>query len=196
MRGFGDRATPPAGRTVRPSGDSSQIRRYGAQVGRTNFLVEGVSCTGKTTVCTELQRRGYHAINGDTELAYQGDPVTGAPTDGDTHEHHIWHVDKVEALIANRDESVTFFCGGSRNFPAFLHLFDGVFVLAIDADTLIQRLDERPDDDWGARPSERELIVRLHRTGEDTPKGVLIDATQPLACVVDEIIRQANAPRR
>jgi hypothetical protein len=165
-------------------------------VGRTNFLVEGVSCTGKTTVCNELQRRGYHAVNGDTELAYQGDPETGVPTDGHSHEHHIWRVEKVEALIANRDEPVTFFCGGSRNFPAFLHLFEGVFVLVIDEDTLIQRLGERPEDDWGARPSERELVVRVHRSGEDTPTGILIDATQPLPCVVDDIIRQANALRR
>jgi len=41
--------------------------------GERNFLVEGVSSTGKTTVCAELRRRGHHAINGDTEPAYQGD---------------------------------------------------------------------------------------------------------------------------
>jgi hypothetical protein len=164
-------------------------------VGRANFLVEGGSCTGKTTVCKELQRRGYHGINGDTELAYQGDPETGAPLDGHMHEHHIWRIETVKALIANRDESVTFFCGGSRNFPAFIHLFDDVFVLAVDVDTLIQRLDQRPDDEWGARPSERELIIRLHRTGHDTPSGTLIDSTQRLACVVDDIIRQADAHR-
>ena len=35
------------------------------------------SGTGKTSVCKELQRRGYYAINRDTELAYQGDPETG-----------------------------------------------------------------------------------------------------------------------
>jgi hypothetical protein len=45
---------------------------------------------------------GYHAINGDTELAYQGDPETGKPTDGSTHEHHIWYVDRVKALVANQ----------------------------------------------------------------------------------------------
>jgi hypothetical protein len=164
-------------------------------VGRTNFLVEGASCTGKTTVCKELQRRGYHAINGDTELAYQGDPESGAPTDGHAHEHHIWRVETVKAVIANRDESVSFLCGGSRNFPAFIHLFDAVFVLGIDADTLVQRLDERPDDEWGAGPAERELIMRLHRSGEDIPAGIVIDATQPLASVVDEIIRQAKVGR-
>lgn len=58
-------------------------------MGIRNFLIEGVSGTGKTSVCKELQRRGYHAINGDRELAYQGDPETGTRTDGVTHEHHI-----------------------------------------------------------------------------------------------------------
>ena len=46
-------------------------------MGRRNFLIEGVSGTGKTSVCTELRRRGFHAVNGDTDLAYQGDPETG-----------------------------------------------------------------------------------------------------------------------
>ena len=35
------------------------------------LLIEGLSGTGKTSVCDELQRRGYHAIHGDRELAYQ-----------------------------------------------------------------------------------------------------------------------------
>ncbi len=162
-------------------------------MGATNFLVEGVSCTGKTTVCKELQRRGYHAVNGDTELAYQGDPGTGAPTEGHTHEHHIWRMATVEALVASQETPVTFFCGGSRNWPAFIHLFDGVFILDVDADTLIRRLDERREDEWGARPAERERVLRLHRTGEDTPDGILIDAAQPLASVVDDILRRAAA---
>jgi hypothetical protein len=51
-------------------------------VGIRNYLIEGVSSTGKTSVRKELQRRGYPAINGDTEFAYQGDPETGKPTDG------------------------------------------------------------------------------------------------------------------
>ena len=51
-------------------------------MGIRNYLIEGVSGTGKTSVCHELRRRGYHAINGDRELAYQGDPKTGEPLDG------------------------------------------------------------------------------------------------------------------
>jgi hypothetical protein len=160
-------------------------------MGERNFLVEGVSGTGKTSVCHELRRRGYDAVNGDTDLAYQGDPATGLPTDTSSHEHHIWDVDRLAALVADRRAPLTFFCGGSRNFDAFLHLFDGVFVLQVDRSTLEQRLDQRPDDEWGSAPDERALVLRVHQTGEDTPTGTPIDATAPLADVVDAILRRA-----
>ncbi|SDL89192.1 hypothetical protein SAMN05421874_1324 [Nonomuraea maritima] len=163
-------------------------------MGIRNYLIEGVSGTGKTSVCKELRRRGHHAVDGDFELAYQGDPVTGVPTSGLTHENHLWRVDKVLALVADRDRPVTFFCGGSRNFSRFIHVFDGVFVLEVDLDTLHRRLDQRLEGEWGSRKAERELIVRLHRTKEDVPRnGVPVDATVPLAHVVDEILRRTEA---
>jgi broad-specificity NMP kinase len=162
-------------------------------MGIRNYLIEGVSGVGKTSVCHELRRRGYHAINGDTELAYQGDPTTGEPVDGRVHEHHIWNVDKVRALAADRSQAASFFCGGSRNFSAFIDLFDRVFVLEVDRDTLTRRLAQRPDDEWGGRPAERRLIMRLHATKEDTPKGdVIIDATAPIERVVDGILEQCK----
>lgn len=38
-------------------------------MGIRNYLIEGISGTGKTSVATELERRGYHVIHGDRELA-------------------------------------------------------------------------------------------------------------------------------
>jgi hypothetical protein len=176
-------------RTVAPSRDRADT----ASVGERNYLVEGVSGTGKTSVCRELNRRGYHAINGDRDLAYQVDPETGEVIDSAMHEHHIWDVSRVQALVAEQHEPVTFFCGGSRNFLRFIDLFDEVFVLDVDLDTLHRRLDQRPRDEWGSKPSERDLIVRLHRTKEDIPRtGVVIDATPPLAVVVDEILSRTG----
>ena len=169
-------------------------------MGKRNHLIEGVSGAGKTAVCTELQRRGYQAIHGDRELAYRGDPETGAPTAPQTgtpranwmSECHIWDVEKVKALVANQDEAVTFFCGGSRNSSKFIDLFDTVFILEIDLDTLNRRIDERvalDPTDWGAKPEERKIIVRLHQTKAAIPgSGVTIDATRPLEHVVDEIL--------
>jgi hypothetical protein len=171
-----------------------------AEMGVKNYLIEGVSGTGKTAVCKELQRRGYHAINGDRELAYLGDPETGNPTDCPIDEpsaifrseHHIWDVEKVETLVANQDKAATFFCGNSKNSSKFIDLFDGVFILETDLDTLNQRIDERvalDPTDWGAKPVEREIIARLHQTREAIPgSGVTIDATRPLEQVVGEIL--------
>ena len=162
-------------------------------MGVKNYLIEGVSGTGKTSVCDELRRRGLHAVHGDRELAYQGDPKTGEPVDGSAHEHHLWDVAKVRALVADQSHTATFFCGGSRNFDRFIGLFDGVFVLEVDLDTLNRRLAARPEDEWGGRESEREFVARLHKTKEDIPKNaIIIDATAPLSRVVDVILENAN----
>lgn len=171
-------------------------------MGVRNYLIEGVSGTGKTSVCHELRRRGYHALNGDPDLAYRGDPTTGEPVERPVHDndadrvawvhgHQVWDVEKLKSLVADQSNAVSFFCGGARNIPRFIDLFDGVFVLDIDRDTLIQRLAMRPDDEFGGRPVERDLILRLHATKEDIPAdGVVIDASGPLERVVDDILER------
>lgn len=185
-------------------GTYSHIWLLTSRMGRRNYLIAGGSGIGKTSICDELQRRGYHAIHGDRALAYQGDPETGTATYGIKHEqsaivtaeHHVWHVDTVKALIANHDEAVTFFCGGARNYSKFIDLFDGVFILEADLDTVSRRIDERvalDPSDWGGREEEREIVARLHQTKEDIPKdGIVIDATAPIADVVDEIVRRVR----
>ncbi|NJM82713.1 MAG: AAA family ATPase [Tabrizicola sp.] len=169
-------------------------------MGVRNYLIEGVSGSGKTSVAEELQRRGYQVVHGDRALAYKGDPVTGKPL-GDSvevqgaasvafsHKHHLWDVEKVRALTLDTRHPMTFFCGGSRNFHQFVHLFDGVFVLEVDLDTLMRRLAKRPPDEFGGVPAERALIARLHATKEDLPPNAMtIDATAALVSVVDAIL--------
>lgn len=157
------------------------------------FLVEGVSGTGKTSVCDELLRRGYDAVHGDRELAYQGDPVTGEPTDTALHEHHLWDLDAVRAIVGDESRPLVFLCGGSRNHDRVVDLVDGVFVLHVDAATLERRLVERADDEFGGRPEERAFVLRLHAAGDDVPEGVPVDATRPVTEVVDEILRLVGA---
>lgn len=162
-------------------------------MGVKNYLIEGVSGTGKTAVCKEIRRRGYHAINGDTELAYQGDPETGKPLEGFAHEHHIWNVASVRSRATDQSTPATFFCGGSRNFTSFIDLFDRVFVLEADLDTLMRRLARRPATEWGGKASDRQLVQRLHATREDVPnEAVVIDATAPIDGVVDAILDQCQ----
>lgn len=154
-------------------------------MGIKNYLIEGSSGTGKTTVATELERRGYHVVHGDRVLAYVGDretglPLAGLPPDVDravwNYAHWISPVEKVRAIANDRIHPVTFFCGGSRNFHKFLNLFDKVFVLDIDPETLNRRLDSRPDEP-GFAADERAVVLRYHRSGEHFPSGTKIDVT-------------------
>jgi thymidylate kinase len=176
-------------------------------MGRRNYLIEGVSGAGKTAVATELERRGYQVVHGDRVLAYRGDPETGAPLTPETEpatavwlsEHHIWDRAKVAALVADQAATATFFCGSARNVAKFIHLFDRVFVLDVDLDTMKRRIAERvarDPSDFGGRPEEFELAVRLHATKQHVPKGgIVIDATAPLSRVIDEILRYAGCFR-
>ncbi len=165
-------------------------------MGIKNYLIDGVSCAGKTTICNELQRRGYQVIHGDEALAYWGNLTTGAPVTGRADEQRawIWDVAKVSALVADQTHAATFFCGGSRNADRFLALFDEVFVLQIDLATLNRRLAARPETEWGGTASEGEAFARFQQaTKAGLPKNaILIDATAPLASVVDTILEHAN----
>jgi len=179
------------------------------QMGVRNYLIEGVSGVGKTTVAEELRRRGYHVVHGDRALRYRGNAKTGAPLAEPDHEseadkaawrhaHLLWDTGKVKAVIADRTHPMTFFCGGSRNFQAFIDLFDAVFVLDVaDLDTLFRRLDERvarDPSDFGGKPEEKALVARLHATKADIPNGIVIDATAPIARVADEILAKCAPP--
>jgi hypothetical protein len=165
-------------------------------MGIKNYLIEGGSGTGKTSVATELERRGYHVVHGDRVLAYVGDPETGqalaGPPEGADrivwgYAHWIWPVDKVRTIAADTTHPVTFFCGGSRNHHQFVDLFDKVFVLDIDAETLNRRLDGRPNEP-GFEPDERALVLRYHGTREYLPAGIYIDTAGTVPSVVDDIL--------
>jgi shikimate kinase len=191
--------TPALGTGEVPAASPAAHRRSSATaracvVGERNYLIEGLSGTGKTSVAEELERRGFHVVHGDRALAYRGDPETGEPTESYGHEYHIWNVEKVKTLAADPTHPVTFFCGGSRNFSKFIHLFDEVFVLEVDIETLNRRLDARPDEEWGGGVAvERARIVQWHEMKADVPaNATAFDATAPLDRVVDEILRRTG----
>lgn len=177
-------------------------------MGIKNYLIEGISGTGKTSVAEELQKRGYHVIHGDRELKYRGDPKTGKPLTEPAHKnktekavwrqkHHLWDVDKVKSTITDHSHPISFFCGGSRNFENFINLLDGVFILNVDdINEIYRRMDERvarDPNDFGGKLEEKDLVAKLHTTKEDIPQnGITIDATMPLEHVVDHILERCN----
>jgi adenylate kinase family enzyme len=167
-------------------------------MGRKNYLIDGGSGTGKTTVCNELQRRGYQAIHGDRELkiAPKVDETPSGPIPG-YDLPPLWDMAKVNALIANHDHAITFFCGGCSNASEFIDRLDGVFVLEVnDLDTVMKRIEKRVQadpTDWGATQEERDIVIRAHQAKKAAPAEQIIDATAPVKSVVDEILRRVDS---
>ena len=157
-----------------------------------NYLVEGLSGAGKSSVYQELIRRAVRALTTDRAWAYHADPDTGLP--GGPVSHHNWMWDQQRALseLESREPEVLFVCGSSRNRDRFLPYFTKVFNLRIDDETMRRRLQERTDNDFGKQPEEVEIMLKLNRRDEKPAGAIDVDATQPLNQVVDELLRLAD----
>jgi hypothetical protein len=151
---------------------------------RRNYLVEGLSGVGKSSVYEELIRRGYKAISTDRAWKYPAGSDTGLPG--------MWDRQKALGELESPEPEVLFVCGSSRNRDRFLPYFTSVFNLRIDDDTMRRRLQERTNNDFGKQSEELELMLRLNRSVERPAGAIDLDATQPLDQVVDEVLRLAT----
>ncbi len=157
-----------------------------------NYLVEGLSGAGKSSVYEELIGRGYKAISTDRAWKVHADPDTGLPGRPIRHDNSMWDQQKAVGELESPEPEVLFVCGSSRNRDRFLPYFTKIFNLRIDDDTMRRRLRERTNNDFGKQPEELELMLRLNRNDEKPAGAIDVDATQPLDQVVDELLRFAN----
>lgn len=166
-------------------------------------LVTGQAGTGKSSVAGELQRRGFAAYDTDSMPEVTGfDRVgTGEPVPWSEISHPIdfkrvawnWRRPELERLLASADD--VFVCAITANVYELAHLFDRIFVLVPDRETLAHRLRERTTNTFGKDPREaagvlshNEVIASQWRSRG----GVEIDASRPLPDVVDEILERTH----
>jgi hypothetical protein len=142
-----------------------------------NYLVEGLSGSGKSSVYEELIRRGYRAVS--TDRAWKT-------------RNSAWDEQRAVGELERPEPDVVFVCGSGRNRDRFLPHFAAVFNLCVDDDTMRRRLRERTNNDTGKEPDELERILEQNRNGEKPAGAVDLDATRPLDVVVDEILRLAE----
>jgi len=149
-----------------------------------NYLVEGLSGAGKSSVYEELIHRGYKAISTDRAWKFHAGLSD--------YDNAVWDEQKALGELESPEPDVLFVCGSSRNRDRFLPYFTKVFNLRIDDDTMRRRLEERTNNDFGKQPEELELMLSLNRSDEKPSGAIAVDATQPLVQVVDELLRLAH----
>jgi gluconate kinase len=157
-----------------------------------NYLVEGLSGAGKSSVYEELIRRGYKAISTDRAWKYYADPDTGLRGGPRQSDNSMWDEQRAVGELESPEPQVLFVCGSSRNRDRFLPYFTKIFNLRIDDDTMRRRLQERTNNDFGKQREELELMLRLNRSDEKPAGAIDVDATQPLHRVVDDLLRLAS----
>jgi dephospho-CoA kinase len=171
------------------------------------IFVTGISGAGKSTVCEELKSRGYEAYDSDVGgLSAWHEKETGRKLDikvphaektPDFRARHEYKVirAKVEDLALRAKDRPVFLCGVFANENEVWDLFDKVIALTVDKDTLLHRIVNRTNNNFGKSEHERKEILGWHAENEAKYRKlghITIDATRPLAQVTDDVLSIAK----
>ncbi|HSX15536.1 MAG TPA: AAA family ATPase [Candidatus Saccharimonadales bacterium] len=174
------------------------------------YYVFGISGSGKSTVLAELRKRGFEAYDVDeagpatakwhndtTGFVHPKSSVKVANRTPEFLAQHSWKVPRTEvAELAKAAHGKVVFLGGAiNNMPDLEDIFDAVFALAIDDETLKHRLATRTSNDWGKLPHELEhTLVNNQWLAKRYPDSgyLVIDASQPIDAVINEILHHVD----
>jgi broad-specificity NMP kinase len=168
------------------------------------IFITGMSGTGKTTVKDELIRRGYTTYDTDDYgLTVWINKQTGQPYESNSNIQYgtpefyfafLWtlQTDKVLEKAKHAESECVFMCGVPGNWREVMPMFDIVFCLALDNETLKHRLLNRTNNNYGKAPHELSDIMEWNRTMATEAEGLgakVIDSSQPVKEVVDTILK-------
>jgi hypothetical protein len=134
------------------------------------YLITGNPRSGKSTLAAELSRRGLIAVDAD-DLAFWEDSAAvrvDQPPDPDDDwrlaHRWVWSRARLEQCIAasSSDAGRMFLCGIARNQTEMLDLFEQVFLLVIDDETQMTRLESPART---TSPARTEAIKQQIREG-------------------------------
>lgn len=164
-------------------------------------LLTGMSGTGKSTLITELARRGYKAIDADADewsewvpLDDAADPFNPAvgPDSLWRNRDWVWREDRIQRLLEVEDTEVLFLGGTASNQGKFRAKFDHIVLLSAPVTVLMERLSSRTINSYGKDPDERLRILQHLQTVEPLLRraaSVEIDTTPPVDRVVESILK-------
>jgi shikimate kinase len=184
--------------TISTTDNTSSINSEGNQ-GVKRILLTGLSGVGKSTVTSELAKRGYKCVDADSdeyshwEAVVDDAGVAGTPVEPDRD--WVWREDRVSDLLYSEDGDVLFVSGCAANMSQFLPRFDHVILLSAPRDAIAERLATRTTNDYGKRPDEAARVLDLIDTVEPLLRRVAhheIDTNQPLSEVVATVLRIAQ----
>jgi dephospho-CoA kinase len=162
------------------------------------YLITGRQGAGKSTVIQALQKLGFTAYNTDDmpEVTRLEDRQTGKPidwpkglVDWDRYSWN-WQAAALQQLLAS-DETV-FIGAVTGNQREFYHLFDKIFALIVNEQTLRAHLTKH-EHEYVSEDIERIIARHAERQPRYVAEGaVAIDNNGPVEQAVQQILGQIN----
>jgi shikimate kinase len=138
-----------------------------------------MSGVGKSTVLTELARRGYAAV--DTDDVGWIEVIEGEP---------LWRETVIEELLDRPRESPLFVQGTVANQGRFYDRFDAIVLLSAPIEVVMERIDRRTNNPFGKSAQERAQILADISEVEPLLRQAAtheVSTDRPLAEVVDTV---------
>lgn len=169
------------------------------------FFVTGMSGSGKTSVARRLNELGYPAFDSKINKGIfhfadndGNEALSYSPNDQEWLSRYKWvlNTSMLDSLLEEyKSEEKVFLCGRG-NIRQHWNMAEKVFLLKIDSETMIQRLNNSSRDNDFAKdqPTQQRLLENLDFVQKSltNASAVIIDAKQPLDLVVKEILKQAQ----
>ncbi len=171
----------------------------------TLYIITGISGSGKTTVARSLLECGKIAFDSKINpnlyhfVDNEGIVADSVHLDDDAWRARFkWSLneDMLEKLLEEHQDANRVFLCGRANLFQYWHKAEGVFLLKVDEDTLISRLNSGTRDNLFASDAatQQHLAGQLDMVQEKiSGKGAtVIDANLPVNEVVNQILKQAE----
>lgn len=170
------------------------------------YHLTGVTGTGKSTVLARLKELGYETYDVDeagpasakwhhntTGFVHPKSSIKKVARSPEFLANHSWkvHRHEVTELAKHAQYKAIFLAGTFANEFEIKELFNAVFALIIDDETLQQRITNRNTNDWGKSPHELKHTLAENRKSAERYEqagAIMIDATAPIDYVVAEIL--------
>lgn len=168
------------------------------------IYITGIAGAGKSEVYKELKRLGFDVYGTDedqlagfydnqTNERLTNPPERAEDRTPEWRKRYTWKLPRsvIEALKMKTTDKDVYLFGVAANEEEFLDLFDKLIALEIDDKTLLDRVTSRTTNSFGKSPHEVEMIMDWQNATKDYYAKYdykLIDATQPIKDVVNEVL--------
>lgn len=163
------------------------------------YLITGNPGSGKSTMVTELTRRGLWAMDTDEIAGWVDD--SGRSAEQAPHltaswlasHRWVWTRAAFQHVIPTSHTAPVFFCGIAMNQLDMVDLFGLVFLLTLDDQTQIDRLDAPSNADRNA--AQRAQIIDGRSVFEQEMRhagAVVLDGRLPISTLATAVLRAVS----